>query len=82
MYEHPFSSFYSVKNSHQAAVKFSRKLQKLNYPISFTNFKIHNIVATCTTAPTNLNLLSQQHWNRCTLVDTERTHIQAFDREE
>uniref|UniRef100_A0A3Q2ZT61 TATA-box-binding protein-like n=1 Tax=Kryptolebias marmoratus TaxID=37003 RepID=A0A3Q2ZT61_KRYMA len=54
----------SIDESHRAARRFARILQKLGFPVSFQNFKIHNMVVSCNTFPVvleALNLVYHQH---------------------
>lgn len=39
--------FYSEEESKIAARKFARKLQRLGYKVTFTNFRIVNVLGTC-----------------------------------
>ncbi|XP_018898248.2 uncharacterized protein [Bemisia tabaci] len=49
-----------------ASRKFARILQKLNFPVKFINYKVHNVVATCDLRfPIRLENLNQLHGQFC-----------------
>ncbi|XP_017775325.1 PREDICTED: TATA-box-binding protein [Nicrophorus vespilloides] len=53
-------------DSFLACKKFARILQKLNFKVKFTNFKIHNLLATCDLRfPIKLENLHQLHGQFC-----------------
>ncbi|XP_034534200.1 TATA-box-binding protein-like isoform X3 [Notolabrus celidotus] len=48
----------SVEKSRIAARKFARIVQRLGYPVRLTDFKVHNLTASCKVFPINLELMS------------------------
>ncbi|XP_041830677.1 TATA-box-binding protein-like [Melanotaenia boesemani] len=54
----------SAEESHLAARKFGRILQKLGLPVRFLNFQIHNMMARCNTVPLAVEKLYQAYQER------------------
>ncbi|XP_047464999.1 TATA-box-binding protein-like [Mugil cephalus] len=55
----------SVEQSLLAARKFARIVQKLGFPVASLDFKIRNMVATCSTFPVCLDQLATSHHQLC-----------------
>ncbi|XP_035468078.1 TATA-box-binding protein-like isoform X2 [Scophthalmus maximus] len=55
----------SEEESRTAARRFAYKLMKLGLPVSFLNFKIQNVMATCSSFPVSLERLTQAYPQHC-----------------
>ena len=59
-----------------AARKYARIIQKLNFPVSFTNFKIQNIVGSSDVKfPIDLEFISTRHNEYCSVSPSHIKHI-------
>lgn len=63
----PFTSLClsSEDQSRVATRRYARIVQRLGFPVSFLNFKIQNLVATCSTFPVSLERLMLAHHQHC-----------------
>ncbi|XP_018543529.2 uncharacterized protein LOC108890933 [Lates calcarifer] len=55
----------SEDQSRVATRRYARIVQRLGFPVSFLNFKIQNLVATCSTFPVSLERLMLAHHQHC-----------------
>uniref|UniRef100_A0A3B4UQX3 TATA-box-binding protein-like n=2 Tax=Seriola dumerili TaxID=41447 RepID=A0A3B4UQX3_SERDU len=55
----------SEDQSQVATRRFARKVQKLGFPVSFLDFKVQNVVASCSIFPVSLEQLMLVHHQHC-----------------
>ncbi|XP_029382935.1 TATA-box-binding protein-like isoform X2 [Echeneis naucrates] len=55
----------SEEEARVAARRFARRLQKLGFPISFLDFRVRNVVGSCSIFPLSLERLRQHHQQLC-----------------